>query len=174
MINLLVNKNLDLTIIKKRNLKYIIIYNKNNFIKYKISKNFNFFFNKNSNVLNIKINLFFLNYKKINFFLKNYVYSINFYFKKKIKFLGKSYKIKKRINKFFFKFNKSHLEIINYKNFFIKKIKKNKVILKSNNFIKINWIIKKVINIRKINIFNKRGLRCSREKIFKKIGKKTA
>ena len=43
MINLLVNKNLDLTIIKKRNLKYIIIYNKNNFIKYKIIKNFFFF-----------------------------------------------------------------------------------------------------------------------------------
>ena len=122
----------------------------------------------------MKLNLFFLNYNKINFFLKSYVYSINFYFKKKIKFIGKSYKIKKRINKFFFKFNKSHIEIFNYKNFFFKKIKKNKIILKSNNFIKINLLTKKIINIRKINIFNRRGLRCSREHIYKKIGKKTA
>jgi len=106
--------------------------------------------------------------------LKNYIYSINFYFKKKIKFSGKSYKIKKRLNKFFLKFNKSHLEIIGYKNFFIKKIKKTKIILKSNNLLKINLFLKKIISIRKINIFNRRGLRCSREKIYKKIGKKTA
>jgi hypothetical protein len=174
MINFLINKNSDINIIEKKSVKYVVIYNKNNFIKYKISKKFNFFFNKNSNVLNLKLNLLFYNYNKINYFLKNYIYSINFYFKKKIKFIGKSYKIKKRLNKFFFKFNKSHLEMINWKNFFLKKIKKNKILLKTNNFIKINFLVKRIINIRKLNIFNRRGLRCSKEKIYKKIGKKTA
>jgi len=113
MINFLINKNSDINIIEKKYVRYVVIYNKNNFIKYRICKKFNFFFNKNSNVLNLKLNLFYYNYNKINCFLKNYTYSINFYFKKKIKFIGKSYKIKKKINKFFFKFNKSHLEIIN-------------------------------------------------------------
>jgi hypothetical protein len=35
MINFLINKNLNLNIIKKKNLKYVVIFNKNNFIKYK-------------------------------------------------------------------------------------------------------------------------------------------
>ena len=174
MVNFLINKNVSLNIIKKKNVKYILLFNKNNFIKYKISDNFKFFFNKDCNILNLKVGLFKENYKYINLFLKSYIFSINFYFKKKIKFIGKSYKIKKRSNKFFFKFNKSHLEIINWKNFFLKKIKKNKILFKSNNFIKINIYEKKIINIRKLNIFNKRGLRNSREKVYKKIGKKTA
>jgi len=112
MVNFLINKNLDINILTKNSVKFVILFNKNYFLKYKISGNFRFFFNKGNNILNLKTNLLFYNLKEINFFLKNYSFSINFYFKKKIKFAGKSYKIKKRGLKFFFKFNKSHIEIV--------------------------------------------------------------
>jgi len=56
----------------------------------------------------------------------------------------------------------------------LKKIKKNKIILKSSNPIEIEKFKKKIINVREINIFNKRGLRCSRSFIYVKKGKKSS
>jgi len=101
-------------------------------------------------------------------------YSLINYYINKIKFTGKSYKIKKSSNYFSFEFNKSHLEIILWKNSFIKKLKKAKILIFSANPTIANSLSRKIINIRPINPFTKRGLRSSRSIIFKKIGKKSS
>ena len=66
------------------------------------------------------------------------------------------------------------MECIIWRNFFLKKIKKNKIFLKNINFNEIKTITSLIILIRKINPFTKRGLRKSKSIIKKKIGKKSA
>lgn len=173
-LNILINKNLELTIVIKKEEKFIILSNNLFYIKYKINNNTNLFFNKNNKILNLKINYRLNDVSYLNDFIKNYNFSISSFFIKKIKFSGKSYKIKKKKKKIIFVFNKSHIEVVTWKNFFLKKIKKNKILIKTSFLSKIDTIGDKIVNIRPNNIFNKRGLRNSKKLILKKIGKKTS
>jgi len=56
----------------------------------------------------------------------------------------------------------------------LKKIKKNKIIIKSPNMGVLNGIKRKILNVRPINIFNRRGLRGSKSLIYVKKGKKSS
>lgn len=56
----------------------------------------------------------------------------------------------------------------------LKKIKKNKIIIKSSNINILSKIKIKILNVRPINIFNKRGLRGSKSLIYVKKGKKSS
>lgn len=56
----------------------------------------------------------------------------------------------------------------------LKKIKKNKIIIKSPNTEALNKIKSKILNVRSINIFNRRGLRVSKSLIYVKKGKKSS
>ena len=173
-LSILINKNLKLTIIIKGGGKFIILSNNWFYTKYKINNNTNLFFNKNNKILNLKINYRLNDVDYLNDFIKNYNFSINSFFMKKIKFSGKSYKIKKKTKKIIFVFNKSHIEVVTWRNFFLKKIKKNKILIKTSFLAKISTINDKIVNIRPNNIFNKRGLRSSKKLILKKVGKKTS
>ena len=64
--------------------------------------------------------------------------------------------------------------MVTWRNFFLKKIKKNKILIKTSFLAKISTINDKIVNIRPNNIFNKRGLRSSKKLILKKVGKKTS
>lgn len=111
-LNILINKNLELTIVIKKEEKFIILSNNLFYIKYKINNNTNLFFNKNNKILNLKINYRLNDVSYLNDFIKNYNFSISSFFIKKIKFSGKSYKIKKKKKKIIFVFNKSHIEVV--------------------------------------------------------------
>ncbi len=159
--------NFNLSVFKRGIIIYIYIYNKNyccllkiNF-KNKITINF-----KNKITINFKnkigeglnlIKFFLLQFDKCDLV--------------KIKFTGKGYKIKKNSQEsLILLFNKSHPTIIWWKNIFIKKLKKYKILIKYNQ---INIKVKNtIINVRPINIFTKRGLRMSRQLLLKKKGKK--
>ena len=172
--NTFLNKNLSLNILLKHKNYYIIIFNKNFFLKYKISKNNNIFFNVYALSLSI-------NYKQITLDIRNGIkfitrisYSLNSYFLKKITFTGKSYKIKKRKKCLYLIFNKSHKEMLIWKNIFLKKLRKTKIIIKSSNIFSLNNISDKIVSVRRINIFNKKGLKISKSIKYKKRGKKSS
>lgn len=104
-------------------------------------------------------------------FLK-FITQFYFYTNTKIKFKGKGYKIKKfKKNCINFKFNKSHIEYLRFKNFFFKKLRKNKYLIKYNYIISTH-LIWRVLAIRRVNIFTLRGLRKSSQVLLKKKGKK--
>lgn len=46
-LNILINRHSNLNIVKKNKGRYLIIFNENFFIKYKLSNNFKLFFSKN-------------------------------------------------------------------------------------------------------------------------------
>ena len=106
--------------------------------------------------------------------IKNINFSVHSYYTRKVVFVGKSYKIKKKKKLLYTVFNKSHKEFFSWKNIFLKKIKKNKIIIKSSNILETEKFKKKIISVREINIFNKRGLRCSRSLVYVKKGKKSS
>lgn len=118
-----------------------------------------------------------LKYKNIfESFLKNLFFSIQFYFLKKIKFKGKSYKIEKvNKKKYIYEFNFGHsiFTCSIFKNVKIKQIQKVKLFLWSVNNLKL---IKNATNIRTLRPWNKysqRGLRLGKQLIYKKTGKKS-
>ena len=92
---------------------------------------------------------------------------------KKIKFLGKGYKIKK-ISKLSvdFVFNRSHKTIIFFKNNFFKKIKKKKIHIKYTGYDLHNKIQQLTLGIRGVSHYTRRGLRISRQIIYKRRGKR--
>ena len=96
--NTFLNKNLSLNILLKSKNYYIVIFNKNFFLKYKISKDSNIFFNAHSLSLSINYKQITLDINKSIGFIAKISYSLNNYFLKKITFTGKSYKIKKKKN----------------------------------------------------------------------------
>ena len=106
---LIVNKNIDILILKKNKKKFIIFISKNYYLKYCIKFDSNLYFNKNCKTIVFKNNLYcdFINKKK--YFLKILLFNLNNYVVKKIKFLGKSYKIKKKKQNIYLEFNNSHL-----------------------------------------------------------------
>jgi ribosomal protein L6P/L9E len=108
---------------------------------------------------------------------KNILDTLNFeltnFMVKKIKFLGKSYKIKKCTNYFAFEFNKAHLEVIVWKGYLLKKLKKSTILVKGINSTLVSGVARSIINIKHINPFTLRGLRFDRCYLKKKQGKKT-
>ena len=172
--NTFLNKNLSLNILLKNSSYYIIIFNKNFFVKYKISKNNNIFFNTHGFSLNIKFKQIKLNMIKSVEFVNKLNYSLNNYFLKKITFTGKSYKIKKKTKCLYMIFNKSHKEVLTWKNIFLKKLRKTKLLIKSSNSSLLNNISNRILYVRKVNIFNKKGLKISKSIKYKKRGKKSS
>lgn len=173
-LNIILNKSLDFNVLKKNESVFIIIFNKLYYIKYKICNKSKLFYNKNCKSLSLKFFFITTNSKYMSNLVQGINFSIYSYYTNKIIFTGKSYKIKKKKKLLYAVFNKSHKELFNWKNIFLKKIKKNKIILKSSNEEEIKKFKKKLINVREINIFNKRGLRCSRSFVYVKRGKKSS
>lgn len=171
-IHLTLNNNLNYIFIKKNGQKFIIVFTNNNFFKYKISNRLNIYFNRGCKVISLRIPFFCNSTKKTEKFINIYNSSLLNYFIKKIIFSGKSYKIKKK-RVFIFEFNKAHMEAVVWKNFFLKKLKKVKILLKNINQNELAIICHKIISIRELNPFTKRGLRMSRSILRKKIGKKS-
>lgn len=114
------------------------------------------------------------NYEK---FFRNIIKNLSYYFLKKIKFSGKSYKLER--NQF------KHILVLNLKfgfalksysflrNLKLKQIKKTKVFLWFINFKKINKIVSKFINLRPLNSYTQRGLRLNKQLLQKRHGKKS-
>ena len=107
-----IDKKLNFTILKKKNKKFIIIFSKNYFLKYCINIGITIYYNKSCRSLILKTILFTKYPDELRNMFSTNNYSLVNYYTKKIKFTGKSYKIKKSSNYFSFEFNKSHLEII--------------------------------------------------------------
>lgn len=170
---ILINNNLNITLIKKNKIKFLLVYSKYYYIKYIVSNNFNIYFNKNCNTLVLKNSISGNHNLKLNEVLSIQSFQIIHYFYKKIVFTGKSYKIKKTSNNLSLEFNKSHQEIVSWKNCFLKKLKKTKLILKNVNSENINRDYWALINTRQVNPFTLRGLRGNRFLLKKKIGKKS-
>ena len=172
------NKNINLIVLKKKNSKIILFISKYFYLKCYIPKTTNIYFNQNCGTLTLKnkynINAYNYDHNKYKkkYFLKTLLFSLNNYIIKKIKFIGKSYRIKKKKRSFFFEFNNSHIMVLIWKNLFIKKLKKTKIILKTVNSLTILQLSNKIINIRFISPFTRRGLKLSRQAIQKKIGKR--
>jgi len=169
---LIINKNINICILQKNKKKFIIFASKHYYLKYYIKEGNILYFNKNCRTISFKKTNYdgFLQNKQ--YFLKILLFNLNNYTIKKIKFLGKSYKIKKKKKNFFLEFNNSHPTFFLWKNIFLKKLKKTKIILKNTNEKTLINMYYKIINIRFINPFTKRGLRLSRQIVYKKIGKR--
>ena len=111
-INIIANCNSSTNILKKDEKTFIVIFNEFFYVKYHLNKNYLIFYNKNNNSIILKLPTYTYKINKLNQNILNYNKVINFHFLGKIKFIGKSYKIKKKANVFFFYFNKSHIEFI--------------------------------------------------------------
>lgn len=111
-ISVITNCNSSTNILRKDNKTFLIIFNDLFYIKYHLNKNYLVFYNKNNKSTVLKLPLYAYKINKVNQNLFDYNKLINFFFLNKIKFTGKSYKIKKKACAFFFYFNKSHTEFI--------------------------------------------------------------
>ena len=129
------------------------------------------------------INIIFSNSFFFKFYCKNIVNSIffkninilYFYTLKKLLYVGKTYSFLIKNIKINFFFNRSHINVLYFKNFFkIKKLKKNKLRFVFLNYNDVNFFKKYVYKIRKLNFFTKRGLKISKSLMFKKKGKISA
>jgi len=109
---ILINNNLNILLLKKNNLKFLIIYTKYYYTKYLLNDDINIYFNKNCNTLDLKHKMPLIKFFNINESMAIQNFQITGYFYKKIFFSGKSYKIKKTNNNFLLEFNKSHPEVI--------------------------------------------------------------
>lgn len=166
-------KNLNVTLVKKCGKKYIILHSQTYYTKYFVNSNINIYFNKSCRTLVLKSTMFLKGTKLIETIINTNNYTMLNYFQKKIYFSGKSYKIKKNRLSLSLEFNKSHLELFTWHNSFLKKLKKNKIILKCSNLNNLNRAYQNLISVRKVNPFTQRGLRGSRCVLMKKIGKKS-
>lgn len=165
--NIFIPNNINILILKKKNLNNLYFYSKTTFFLINLN-NFNIKFNKFLNILS----LYKINNVKTNIIkdLNKFLFSWETFFFKKIIFLGKSFKLKKKQNIFFF-FNYSHTVFLIIKNNFLKKIQKNKILFFYKNYLILNNFLKKITNIKQNNIYTKRGLRLSRQLILKRKGK---
>ena len=123
-LNIILNKNINFNLLKKNKNIFIIIFNEVYFIKYKLNNDSKLFYNKNCKSLSLKIFFITINKLLVTEVIKCINFSIYNYYIKKIKFVGKSYKIKKKKKILHTIFNKSHKEIFFWKNMILKKIKK--------------------------------------------------
>ena len=173
IISIPLNNNVKFNVIVIKKNYNILIYNEFLYLKYIIPLNSNLNIIPNLNFINLKLKIFNHNLKNKNLTF-SFFYNIGKYFSKKILFSGKGYKIKKKKSSIFFYFNKSHFNIFIYKNILFKKIKKNKLILKSSNNNFMFNLLKTITNIRNINLYTLKGIRISRQVVYKKIGKKSS
>lgn len=171
-IKIFVPYNINVSVLENNNNKIIYLYNNNYFFSLISTKLL--FINYDSKYIhlyNTKLN------NKISLFnneLNNFLYSWETIFFNKIKFTGKGFKFKKKINNIFLYFNRAHKCFFIGKNIIVKRLSKNKIILLKNNFYDLTKDSIILRNIRKNNIFTKRGLRFSRQIILKKKGKTTS
>lgn len=158
---------------KKLNSKFIYLYNEDYYFCIN-SINSKIFINKDSNIIKIN-NLNFNDRNKLfNSEFNKFLFSWDSLFFNKIKFTGKGFKFKKKINNLFLFFNRAHKCFFIGNNIILKRLSKNKIIILKNNY---NHLIHDSILIRSIrsnNIFTKRGLRFSRQVVLKKKGKTAA
>lgn len=161
---------------KKKEAETLIINSNYYFIKYTLNKNITFQYNKGCRILNV-----YVTDKSVWRGLSNLVsticklkYEVSNYTFKKIKFIGKSYKIKKCLNYFSLEFNKAHIELLIWSGYFIKKLKKSTILLKGVSPTLIKGVANSIVNVKKINPFTLRGLRLDRCILKKKQGKKTS
>ena len=111
-IEISLNNNMSYNLIKKNNFFFLILFNKNYYIQYKINNLVTINYSKNCKTI-ILYTPYLITKNKLNKniqFINEYNFSVISYFFQKITFSGKSYKIKKR-RFIFLEFNKSHKEI---------------------------------------------------------------
>jgi len=166
-------KSLNVTLVKKNGKKFIILYSQTYFNKYFVNNDINIYFNKSCRTLVLKSTMYLKSTNVLETTINYNNYTMVNYFQKKIYFSGKSYKIKKNKSSLSLEFNKSHLELFTWHNSFLKKLKKNKIILKCSNLNNLDKAYQNLINVRKVNPFTQRGLRGNRCTLMKKIGKKS-
>lgn len=157
---------------KKKSNKFIYLYNDDYYFCIKVNNSI--FINKDANTIKLSDDSFNNKNKLFNNELSKFLFSWDNLFFNKIKFTGKGFKFKKKINNLFLYFNRAHKCFFIGNNIILKRLSKNKVILLKNNY---NHLINDSILIRNIrynNIFTKRGLRFSRQIIYKKKGKTAA
>ena len=109
-LNIILNKNLDFNILKKNCSVFIILFNKLYYIKYKVCNKSKIFYNKNCKSLSLKFFFITVNNKYMGDLIKNINFSVHSYYTRKVVFVGKSYKIKKKKKLLYTVFNKSHKE----------------------------------------------------------------
>jgi len=171
-INIFIPYNISYTIIENNNtnFKFIYLYSEYYYFSMLLEKK-QIFLNCDTNMLYIK-NDNYSNY--INLFnteINRFLFSWDSLFFNKVKFTGKGFKFKKKINNLFLFFNRAHKCFFIGNNIILIRLSKNKVILLKSN---VNHLIadsKIIRDIRQNNIFTKRGLRFSRQLILKKRGK---
>ena len=101
MITIFLPNNINFLVLNKKNTNNLYIYNKNIFFLININ-NFQISFNKYLNIIKIKkINEIILN-KNINNILNKFIFTWDHFLFKKILFIGKSFKLKKKKTKFIF------------------------------------------------------------------------
>lgn len=159
MIIYLFNK-LNVIVVKNKLKNYCIIYNKLLYFLFK-NKNSGLEFNKDLRFLKI------LNYTDLVTIVQNF-FKWDFKEFKKIKYLGKGFKLKKNDKIITLLLNKSHNIYCYAIDSLNKKVSKNKIIL---IFQKYNNDLHNLILCKPLSIYTKRGLRLARQKILKKKGK---
>lgn len=176
IININLNVNTDLKVIKTNKKTCLVFFNEKYFIKLYLSETCKYFYQIGVKTISIKYSFIKNKAKLVESNINNLIFSLNFLWHVKIKFNGKGFKVrrfkKKQSMKFYF--YRSHLTVFIFRN--VKLIKKHKykfVIFKSNQRI-LKLMTKDVLSIRPINIYTKRGLRASRQLIYKRTGKKSS
>lgn len=173
-LNLFISKN-QITILKKKNLIYLYIYNNNFFFFFKVKNCNRLFVEKSTKCVSLTLN----NTSSLNMTLNKYIndllFSWNNFFFKKIKFIGKGYRIKKfkkkRIIKL--KFNRSHINILRSGNNIIKKIRKTKILVANTHREELTKTSQTITNVRPVNLYTKRGLQIKRCVNYRKMSKKS-
>lgn len=124
-----ISKNLNIKLIIKNNIKYILLFNCSFLIQFQIDI-------EKNNIIFCKVTrrLIFKGSEKSFYILKKCILSLNHYFYKKIKFKGKGYRLAKTKKCVDFMFNKAHPEGLILKNSNNYKLKKAKLIYENTNF----------------------------------------
>ena len=170
MITIFLPNNINFLVLNKKNTNNLYIYNKNIFFLININ-NFQISFNKYLNIIKIKkINEIILN-KNINNILNKFIFTWDHFLFKKILFIGKSFKLKKKKQNLYFFFNHSHQIFLITLNNYLKKIQKNKILIFYKNFNTLNNFLKRITLIKPNSVYTKRGLRFARQLILKRKGK---
>lgn len=161
--------------IKNNGVSFIYIYNINFTFTILCDSN-NFYINNTTSTILFSTNTI-TSISYINY-LQNFIKSLSYYFIKKIKFNGKSYRIEKSnqiINSYFeLKFGHAINSYLYVKNLKIQQSKKTKLFFWFINVKKVNKILKSILCLRFWNSYTQRGLRFNKQLIYKRQGKKSS
>lgn len=107
--------------------------------------------------------------------LQQFTFKLSSCYYKKLRFLGKGYKIKKSKKKKSFKlyFGRSHRQYLFSGGLRFKKLSKYRLYLLTNNKKRLNRIMNLTLKAKPLNRYTKRGFRCTRQFILKRPGKKS-